>query len=191
VLEEEGVVKEVMGRRALVMTERKGECAHCMARQTCHALEEGKEVLAQVLNPIGAEIGDRVKITVQEKNLLKSSFIIYFFPAVGVVMGSAIGYYTGKSFGWDTDLSAVVAGLFFLGFSFLLVSFFNRHLEERGKHWPQIREIVAHARADLLGQQPVFEEEGKGFTEDSPKAGGGREGKLFSSVKATTGDTYR
>ena len=81
-IQEEGIVKEVRGDRALVLTERKGDCAHCSARHSCLIQDDGKETLAQVLNPVGASEGDRVRITIQDGILLRNSLFLYFIPAV-------------------------------------------------------------------------------------------------------------
>ena len=177
-LEEQGVVKEVMAGRALVVTERKGQCAHCAAQQTCQPLDGDKEVLAEVLNPIGAAVGDRVKITIEEKVLLRSSLLVYFFPAASVIAGSALGYYTGRYLGWDLDLCAIVSGLFFLGASFLLVSLLSSNPKEMRKHWPQIREIISRGGSDVHGQESVskwgnLEAQGQDSNDDAVREGRG------------------
>jgi len=155
VLEEQGVVKEVTAGGALVVTERKGQCVHCAAQQTCQTLDGYKEVLAEVLNPIGAAVGDRVKIIIEEKILLRSSLLVYFFPAASVIAGSALGYYTGRYLGWDLDLCAIVSGLFFLGVSFLVVSLLSSNPKEMRKHLPQICEIISHRGSDVHGQESM------------------------------------
>lgn len=175
-LEEQGVVKEVTAGRAIVLTERKGQCAHCAARQTCHTLDGDKEVLAEVLNPIGAAVGDRVKIIIEERVLLRSSLLVYLFPAASVIGGSAFGYYTGRYLGWDLDLCAIVSGLFFLGGSFLLVSLLSRSPNEMRKHWPQIREIISHNGSDVHGEESVSEWEKGKVPGRNSNHGGVREG---------------
>jgi len=41
-LEKEGMVKELAGDKALVLIERKGKHAHCMARKACHVIDDEK-----------------------------------------------------------------------------------------------------------------------------------------------------
>jgi len=43
-IEEEGVVKEVRGDKALVLTDRKAQCAQCVAKGYCQMLGGGKKV---------------------------------------------------------------------------------------------------------------------------------------------------
>lgn len=152
-LEEEGIVKTVFGDKAIVLTERKGECAHCVAKKACYMLDEGNEVLAQVLNPVGAEAGDRVKIAIQSGAILKSSFILYLFPALGLIMGSALGYYLGKSYDWNLDLSALFCGLITLGLSFLIVFILNHHLKKGRAYWPQIQAIIPKEAWEKLADE--------------------------------------
>lgn len=161
-LEEEGVVKEVAGDKALVVTERRGECDHCIARRACYVLDEGSEVLAQALNPVGASVGDRVKITMKEGALLKSSFFLYFIPALGLIVGSALGYYLGKFYGWNLDLSAMLSGLFLLGLSFLIMFIFNQHPTKVKTYWPEIQEVISQGSSDALEHGSISEQEDKG-----------------------------
>lgn len=159
--EEEGLVKAVTGDKAFVLMERKAECAHCMARKGCHVVDDGKEIQAKVLNPISAAVGDRVRISIQEGVLLKSSFILYFVPAMGVIAGSSFGYYLGKLNGWNVDQSAMLFGLLTLGFSFLVAFFVNRHTKEGRRYWPQIQEIITKANEEVLNNGSISEKEDK------------------------------
>jgi len=160
--EEEGWVKEVSGEKALVLTERRGECDHCLARKACHVVDDGKEVLAHALNPIGAAVGDRVKITMKEGALLRSSFVLYFIPALGLLVGSVLGYYLGKLFGWNLDLSAMFSGLIVLGLSFLIVFMLSQDPKKTRTYWPQIQEIIIQGCPDALNHESPCEQESKG-----------------------------
>lgn len=158
-LEEEGSVKEVVGDRALVLTERRGACTHCAARKACHGVDGGKEAVVQVFNPIGAGVGDRVKIAIKEGVILKSSFILYFIPTLGLIVGSALGYNLGKFYNWNLDLSALIGGLLLLGVSFLITFILNHHAKNTRSFWPQIQEVIAQARPDSSGHTSSNEEE--------------------------------
>jgi sigma-E factor negative regulatory protein RseC len=160
-LEEEGLVKEVVGGKALVATERREECAHCVARKACHMVDDGKELLAHVLNPVGAGVGDRVKITIKEGVLLKNSLILYFIPVLGLIVGSVLGYYLGRFYGWNLDLSAMLSGLSGLGLSFLIIFILNVHLKETRAYWPQIQKVITKGRPDNLDHESIPEHEAR------------------------------
>jgi sigma-E factor negative regulatory protein RseC len=116
-------------------------------------MDGGKEVLAEVLNPLGAEVGDRVRITVKEHVLLKSSLILYLLPTVGCILGSALGYFLGLSRGWDCDLAAIICGFLFLGMSFGIVDALSRRQRQGKGYWPEIREIIARSGPEEPGTE--------------------------------------
>lgn len=161
-LEEEGLVKEVLGGKALVVTERREECAHCVARKACRVVDDGKELLAHVLNPVGAGVGDRVKITIKEGVLLKNSLILYFIPVLGLIVGSVLGYYLGRFYGWDLDLSAMLSGLSGLGLSFLIIFILSVHLKETRTNWPQIQKVITKGSPDNLDHESNSEQGARG-----------------------------
>ena len=113
-LEEEGIVKSVVGNKAIILTERRGDCATCSAAKACLVKADDGETLSQALNPVGASVGDRVKIVLAERVLLKSSFYLYLVPAVGLMAGCVLGNYLGKYYGWDKNLASILTGIVFI-----------------------------------------------------------------------------
>ena len=66
-MEEIGQVVEIRGRLALVSTEAKDACHSCSARGVCH-LGEGKTMVAEAWNPLGAQVGDMVRIQLSSRS---------------------------------------------------------------------------------------------------------------------------
>lgn len=156
-LEEKGVVKEVRGDKALVLMERREACAQCQAMGACRGIEAGKEMEARAVNNLGAGVGDRVRVSMPDGALLKSSLILYLIPALGLVIGAFLGYYMGGSYGWNTDLSAMFCALLALGLSFLIVSSLNERWRQGQTHWPQIREIISRADHESPDYGSIFD----------------------------------
>jgi sigma-E factor negative regulatory protein RseC len=140
--EEVGTVREVRGEKALVVTDRQAMCGQCVAKGFCHMLGGGKEMIAEALNPIGAKPGDTVKIGLPSGTVAKASFVVYMIPAIGIVGGSAVGYFAGKSSGMDYNLTTLIGCCAGLGISLILVRLLSNILGERPSYQPEIIRII-------------------------------------------------
>ena len=140
--EELGTVKEVRNERTLVVTDRQSMCGECGARNYCHMLGSGKEMVAEALNPIGAKPGDTVKIEIPSGTVTKASLVVYMIPAIGLVGGAAVGYYTGKSYSLDSNLSTFIGCLVGLGISMIVVRLLSNVLSKRPSYQPEIIKII-------------------------------------------------
>ena len=130
-IEEEGVVKEVRGNKALVLTDRKTQCGQCMARGCCEMLGGGKEMLSEALNPIGAKAQDIVRIGIPSGSVTKASVVVYMIPAMGLVGGAAVGYYIGRLYSLHLDLSTLIGSLAGIGISMIFVRLLSNILSKR------------------------------------------------------------
>jgi sigma-E factor negative regulatory protein RseC len=141
-IQEEGVVKEVRGDKALVLTDRKEQCGQCMARGYCEMLGGGKEMVSEALNPVGAKVEDIVRIGIPSGTVTKASMVVYMIPAIGLVGGAAIGYYIGKSCGLDSNLSTLIGSLAGIGVSMTFVRLLSNVLGKRPSYQLEITEII-------------------------------------------------
>ena len=116
-LEREAVVIEAQGRRARVHADREAACGACKARGACgaqlldrHRSERG----IWVDNPIGAQAGDSVIVTLPATTLLGGAAAVYLLPLAGLI-GTALAADAGLGAGTaGTALGAgggLVAGL--------------------------------------------------------------------------------
>jgi len=140
--EAEGIVKEVLGKKALVLTDRQEMCAECVAKDFCQMFGGGKEMLSETINPIGAKAGDMVKIGIPTGTVTKASLIVYMIPAMGFVAGASIGYFIGKSYSLDLNLSTLVGSIIGLGLSMISARFLNNILSKRPSYQPEITKII-------------------------------------------------
>jgi len=140
--EAEGTVKEARGRKALVLTNRQEMCAECVAKNFCQMFGGGKEMLSETINPIGAKAGDMVKIGIPTGTVTKASLIVYMIPAMGFVAGASIGYFIGKSYSLDLNLSTLVGSIIGLGLSMISARFLNNVLSKRPSYQPEITKII-------------------------------------------------
>jgi positive regulator of sigma E activity len=141
-IEEEGVVKEVRGNKALVLTDRKAQCGQCVAKGYCQMLGGGKEMLSEALNPVGAKTEDIVRIGIPSGTVTKASLVVYMIPATGLVGGAAIGYYTGKSCGLDSNISTLIGSLAGIAISMIFVRLLSNMLSKRPSYQLEIIKVI-------------------------------------------------
>ena len=109
-LEREAVVIEAQGRRARVHADREAACGACKARGACgaqlldrHRHERG----LWVDNPIGAQAGERVIVTLPTTTLLGGAAAVYLLPLAGLI-GTALA--ADAALGAGTVGTALSAG---------------------------------------------------------------------------------
>lgn len=81
--------------KATVMLERKVACGICGQKRGCGNATWGKLLGHasdgfEVLNPIGAKVGDSVIIAIEERVLLRSIMFMYLLPLLGMTIGALI-----------------------------------------------------------------------------------------------------
>ena len=141
-IEEEGIVKEVRGKKALVLTDRKAQCGDCTARGFCEMLGGGKEMLSEALNPIGAKAEDTVKIGIPAGTVTKASMVVYMIPAIGIVGGAGLGYYVGKLQTLNLDLATLIGSLAGIGISMIFVRLLSNVLSKKPSYQLEIIKII-------------------------------------------------
>ena len=140
--EEHGVVKEIQGSKALVLTDRQSTCGECVARGGCHMLGGGKEMLAEAINSVGAKAGDFVIIGIPEGTVTKASMVVYMVPALGLVGGATLGYYIARSFRFDVNPLTLVGSVIGLGVAFIAVRLLSNTLSKKPTYRPEIIKII-------------------------------------------------
>lgn len=95
-LETEGVVVKLGADGAYVETARASSCGTCSSQQSCGTtslsqLLGGKPRPFRVLNPIGAAVGERVVIGLEESALLRSTLLSYVLPLALLMAGALLG----------------------------------------------------------------------------------------------------
>jgi positive regulator of sigma E activity len=140
--EAEGIVKEVRGKKALVLTDRQEMCSQCVAKNFCHMFGGGKEMLSETINHIGAQAGDMVKIGIPTGTVTKASLIVYMIPIIGFVAGASLGYVMGKLFGFDLNGSTFIGSLIGLGLFLIAARFLNNVFSKKPSYHPEITKII-------------------------------------------------
>jgi sigma-E factor negative regulatory protein RseC len=143
-IEEIGTVVELRGKHgAMVLCQKSNMCEHCATSGACHIGDNGRERVVEAHNPLGAAVGDRVRVAVSTRSFLQSSFLLYIVPLIALVVGAVIGRLVGERLqgGPDPDLLSAIFGVFFLVGSFLVIRVGSRVLSPEAFR-PQIVAIL-------------------------------------------------
>ncbi len=147
----DGMVRELRQGKALVITDRKTMCGQCVAKGFCHMLGGGKEMVAEALNPIDAQIGDMVKVGIPSGTVTKASLVVYMIPATGLVIGATLGYYVGTWIGYGINLFTLIGCLVFGAGSMMLVRLLGNILSKQPSYQPEIIKIINPANKEVPG----------------------------------------
>ena len=139
---EEGVVIASGTNTARVMTTKSSACEACSARRSCHTLGGGNDMEVEVLNSVGARVDDRVVIYFETASLLKASFLLYFFPVLGMLAGALVGHHFALSRNWDPSLGAAVLGFLGLFLALAFVRIRGQKMATRNSYKPKIIRIL-------------------------------------------------
>lgn len=137
-----GVVTRVEKETAWVKTHRKGGCETCAYKGVCRSLGDGKEIEVQVINNIGARIGDRVRILLDSGKLFNIWFLIYIVPILMLLMGALLGEEISKYIGINHSAGAVVVGFAFFCLGFVILRLRSNAIAGKAAYQPRISKII-------------------------------------------------
>ncbi len=141
-IEEEGIVAEIVDGMAKVAVMKKSACEQCAASGVCHPADQD---LMEAANPLGAKKGQKVKVVVAPQVYLKASIILYGIPMAVFIAGAIIAKNLALCMGSEanSDLWAFIAGMVCLLVSFLFIRSYNKKVEKTQKYKPVIVEILS------------------------------------------------
>lgn len=142
--QEEGIIiKSASHGRAWVETIRTSACEGCASRDSCHA--SGKAMQVCAINDAGAEVGDRVLVSIGTGTLIKMSLLAYIFPVFAMIAGAAVGNTLGPSLAINPSLSAGIGGFGALAVAFVIIRLCEGHIARGETYTPRITRILPGA----------------------------------------------
>ena len=112
-MDEIGTVERTSGNKAEVRFEKSEACQSCKA---CRVASDGS-MKVEVINPIGAKEGDRVKCKIEGSAVVKAAFLVYGVSLIALFFGLFIGLKVMKL----TQGGALVVALTFMALSFIFI----------------------------------------------------------------------
>ena len=143
-IEETAVIIDCDGEYAQAETERSSACGSCSAKAACDtaALKEEtnnkQEVVLRVLNPIGAQPGERVVVGFEEGALTKASLAFYAVPLAGFILFALLGQGIAQWLKISAEPVAVLGGILGLSLGLLWL----RRFEDKVVHDKQYQAVV-------------------------------------------------
>ncbi|QIB26520.1 SoxR reducing system RseC family protein [Caloranaerobacter azorensis] len=124
-----GFVSRIEGDRAEVIVRRVSSCG-----DKCTSCKGGCSVpgiKTTIKNTLGAKPGDYVEIRMNTSIVLKSAFLVYVLPLILMIFGISLSMYLFKNMGYSNyENIGFVAGLLFLGFSFIALKLYDKKIKK-------------------------------------------------------------
>lgn len=122
-MEQEGEIIALGAGTAKVRVRRPGGCEHCGACE----LGANPETVVELPNPNELPLGARVRLVVDEGEVVKAAGLVYVVPLVGLFVGFGAGQWLRSSFGLRSELWTLLCGLVTMGISLVVVYLIDRH----------------------------------------------------------------
>ncbi len=117
-MEQIGQVVKVSEGRAVVLVSRHQVCGKCGGCGV--AISGAGENQLEVLNQVGAEVGDRVKVVSDSAHVLRASFVAYILPILALLVGIYIGQVLERTFMLFARLDILFGVILFCASYFLV-----------------------------------------------------------------------
>ena len=149
-LEQYGEVIALKGQLAVVRVRRHSACSQCGRCGLGITGGEPVDPEVEVKNPIGAQVGQVVRITMDTRQLLKASFVVYLLPILGLISGILLGETLGGRLGLGlelrgVDLTGVGLGLIFMFAVYYFVRRWDKKIAENARFRPVAVDVVETA----------------------------------------------
>jgi len=141
-ISEQGIIEEVLARKAIVRVRKSSACKHCSSKDSCSISD--RDMLVEVDNDLKAKVGDHVEISVPEGTLLKISALVYLFPIVALIIGAFLGDFLAKHLQTDSSRTSIIVGFIFLGISFFGLKIFERTKRSGDSYYPRMTRILTN-----------------------------------------------
>jgi len=140
------VIKKESDRYAQVVTDRKGACGGCESTpHGCRSCLSSAKMESRVANPLGAEPGDVVKISLSSTNLYTGAAILYLLPILGLALGAFTGVWTSTIFDFTEMFGSIGGAATGLGAGIAAVVVLDRSPRIRRRIMPTITAILRPA----------------------------------------------
>ncbi len=143
IVTETAEVVAVEDGHAWVETERKAVCDACSVQKGC-----GSGIISRMFrkrarmrlpNAIGARVGERVVIGIEDGALVRASLAVYLMPLVWMLLGGIAGQLIGEALGWgQVEAASALFGMLGLFAGFLWL----RRYARGSAHQPNLLRIA-------------------------------------------------
>lgn len=134
---EEGIVESTGQGTAVIIINTSESCEECSAKVYCKPKDsEGRKLTAK--DPFGVHPGDKVRVSVNGRNLLSASLYLYGLPLIILIAGIAAGM---SIFQDNPELYSFLSSIVLLALYFVFLWGFSEKLNQKGKMLPVITNL--------------------------------------------------
>lgn len=144
-MNQQGYIIEIVDEKtAKLKMQRHSACASCGKCQTLSS--ETKEILVEVDNTIGANIGDYVEVNMDNMNVLKATALAYIVPLVFLMLGTMSSYFVLDKLieiqGVGVEVISGLIGILMMLISYVILKRNDNKFRESRKFIPVITNIL-------------------------------------------------
>jgi len=141
---EEGYVYKVTPNNTVwVRTQRTKTCDHCESQEECQSMgSKPNDMEVELPNLIGADIGDRVVLSMPTGSLVYLSFLMYVLPIIVMIIGGIGGQEIAKYYHMDETGFSVLFSILFFGLTLMIIRLYSNTMAKNDKYKPKLTRIV-------------------------------------------------
>ena len=138
------VIKTEPNGTAQVLLDRKSACGGCQSTGGgCHGCLAGaNKMQSRVINAVGANVGDVVKIQLSFGSLSAGAAILHLLPVIGMLCGAFTGPWLTELLNISEMLGSILGTMCGLVFGFIIVILVDHSRGMRRRFTPVITDIV-------------------------------------------------
>jgi sigma-E factor negative regulatory protein RseC len=141
-MEQQGYIVEIVDKKtAKLKMQRHSACASC---GKCATTSEKKDIVVEVDNAIGAQVGDKVKVNMETVNVLKAAAIVYTVPLIALLIGTIATYFILNLSKINVDVEVVSGsvGIGLMLLSFVVLKLNDSKFRESREYIPVVTEVL-------------------------------------------------
>ena len=139
------VIGTESGGWARVLSDRHGACGGCHTSHGggCQSCLAGSKFESRVTNPLGAQPGDVVKISIRSQDLFKGAAVLYLLPIAVLIIGALAGAWGGERIGWQETTGAIIGSAFGIAVAAYLLIRLGRSQWAQQRLTPTVIEVLS------------------------------------------------
>ncbi|WP_087023801.1 SoxR reducing system RseC family protein [Thaumasiovibrio subtropicus] len=140
----------------IVSCQQQSSCGHCSNRDSCGTgivskVLPGKQHQIRIETPSRPDVGHIVEIGLPEESLLRSAFMIYLVPLLGLIFGAIIGQWWFVELANGSELGTIASAFGFGALSFVMIKRLSQKYEQESAYKPRLLRVFgAPVSANLV-----------------------------------------
>lgn len=143
-----GVVIGVEAQKAYVHISRNTACENCGA---CHFDEKTMNMKITAVNQVGATVGDRVELSMDNVNFFRASFFLYGIPLLALLFGIFTSFYGLQALEVPYyDIFAILIGVVIMTLAYLVIKLNSEKFAENERYMSIITAVLHSGEFPVL-----------------------------------------